>query len=73
MARATKRSKTSKRVLVAIALFLLAFIVTMIITFWVVGSVPDTLITCVLDASKFELIALGAIKISKVWRGEKDV
>jgi hypothetical protein len=45
----------------------------MIVTFWVKGAVPDTLISCVLDASKIEAMALGAIKISKVWRGENDV
>ena len=73
MGRRTKRSTTSKRVLVILALFLLAFIVSMIITFWIKGAVPDTLISCVLDASKIESMALGAIKISKVWRGEKDV
>lgn len=73
MARRTKRSATSKRVLVILALFLLAFIISMIVTFWVKGSVPDTLISCVLDASKIEAMALGAIKISKVWRGENNV
>ena len=73
MARQTKRASTSKRVLVILALFLLAFIVSMIVTFWIKGAVPDTLISCVLDASKIEAVALGAIKISKVWRGEKDV
>ena len=73
MARQTKRASTSKRVLVILALFLLAFIVSMIIAFWIKGAVPDTLISCVLDASKIEAVALGAIKISKVWRGEKDV
>lgn len=41
--RRSKR-KTSNAVLLVLGLFLLAFIVTMIVTFWVKGSVPDTLI-----------------------------
>lgn len=73
MARTPRRSKTTKKVLGCLALFLLLFIIAMIVTYWVKGGVPDTLISCVLDTSKYEAIALAAIKISKTWRGEKDV
>lgn len=73
MAKRTRRAKTSTTVLVVLSLFLLLFISTMIVLFWFKGAVPDTLITCVLDTSKLECLALAAIKITKVLRGEKDV
>lgn len=63
--------KTTNRVLICLGVFLLVFIVIMVITFWVKGSVPDTLIQCVLGAGGLESLALAAIKVSKVWRGEK--
>lgn len=73
MAKRTKRAKTSTTVLVVLSLFLLLFISAMIALFWFKGAVPDTLISCVLDTSKLECLALAAIKITKVIRGEKDV
>lgn len=73
MARKTNRAKTSTRVLIIIGGFLLCFIIAMVVIFCIKGVVPDTLISCVLDTSKIEAVALAAIKISKVIRGEKDV
>lgn len=61
--------KVSNIVLVVLAVFLLAFIATMIITFWVKGSVPDTLIQYTMGAGGVESIALAAIKIVKVHSG----
>ena len=61
---------TSNRVLVVLGVFALAFIVAMIVIFCVKGSVPDTLIQCVLDASKVEAAALAVIKAVKVWTGK---
>ena len=69
--RRSKR-KTSNAVLLVLGLFLLAFIVTMIVTFWVKGSVPDTLIQCTLGAGGLEAVLLAGIKISKVVSGEKE-
>ena len=63
--------KTTNRVLLILGVFLLAFILCMIVTFWVKGSVPDTLIQCVLGAGGLESLALAGIKITKVWRGDK--
>lgn len=68
---AKKERKTSNIILIVLGVFLLSFIVTMIVIFCVTGSVPDTLIQCVLDTSKIEALALGAIKISKVIRGKE--
>ena len=62
--------KTSNVVLVAMGLFVLAFVVTMIVTFWVKGAVPDTLIQYTLGAGGIEALALAGIKIVKVRRGE---
>ena len=60
---------TSAKVLILLGTFLVAFIVAMIVTFWVKGSVPDTLIQCVLGGSGIEALALAGIKISKVISG----
>ena len=63
--------KTSNVVLIVLGLFWAAFIITMIVVFCVKGSVPDTLIQCVLGGSGVEVFALTAIKISKVMSGSK--
>lgn len=63
--------KTSNTVLLVLALFLLAFIVTMIVIFCVKGTVPDTLIQYTLGAGGVEALLLAGIKISKVLAGEK--
>lgn len=68
--KATKL-KTSNTVLIVLGVFLLAFIITMIITFWVKGSTPDTLIQYVLGAGGVETLALAIIKVAKVFVGEK--
>lgn len=63
--------KTSNRVLLVMGLFLLAFIAAMVVTYWVKGGVPDTLIQYTLGAGGVEALLLAAIKISKVRTGEK--
>lgn len=68
--RRKPRMKTSNKVLLVLGLFIFAFIVTMIVTFWVKGAVPDTLITYTLGAGGIEALALAAIKISKTVSGE---
>ena len=69
--RKRKQKKTSNRVLILLGLFLLAFISTMIVTYWVKGAVPDTLIQYTLGAGGVEALLLAGIKISKVIAGEK--
>lgn len=66
-----KKLKTSNTVLIVLGVFLLAFIITMIVTFWVKGSTPDTLIQYVLGAGGLETLALAIIKVAKVFAGEK--
>lgn len=63
--------KTSNTVLLVLGLFVLAFIVCMIVTYWRFQAVPDTLIQYTLGAGGLEALALAAIKVSKVVRGEK--
>lgn len=67
-----QRRKTSNHVLALLGLFLLGFIVTMTVTFWVKGAVPDTLIQYTLGAGGVEALVLAGIKISKVLAGEKE-
>ena len=61
-----EKMNTSTRVLIILGVFALLFILTMIITFWIKGSVPDTLIQYVLGAGGVEALLLAGIKISKV-------
>lgn len=68
--RMSKR-KTANIVLLCLAVFLLAFIVTMIVVFCVKGAVPDTLIQYTLGAGGVEALVLAGIKISKVIAGYK--
>ena len=57
--------------LLVLGLFVLAFIVCMIVTYWRFQAVPDTLIQYTLGAGGIEALALSAIKVSKVVSGEK--
>ena len=66
-----REAKTSNVILLAMGLFALAFIVVMTVTFWVKGSVPDTLIQYTLGAGGVEALLLAGIKISKVRAGDK--
>lgn len=66
-----KRRKTSNIALLFLAVSIPAFIVVMIVTFWVKGAVPDTLIQYTLGAGGVETLALALIKVSKVVKGEK--
>lgn len=67
-----KAARTANRVLVVLGLFLLMFIAVMIVTFWVKGSVPDTLIQYTLGAGGVEALALAAIRICKAVAGESS-
>lgn len=68
MRRSSKRREmdTSLTVMAIMGIFAGVFIVTMIVTFWVKGAVPDTLIQYVLGAGGVEAFLLAGIKISKV-------
>lgn len=59
------RNTTSKIVLIVIAIVLIAFTVTMIITFWHNQSTPDVLITAVFTACLGEFGFLAWIRNTK--------
>mgnify|MGYP003306151366 CR=1 FL=1 len=67
-----KRRKTTNVALFFLSVSIPAFIITMIVTFWVKGAVPDTLIQYTLGAGGVELLVLALIKVSKVIKGEKE-
>ena len=67
-----KRRSTADTVLMVMGCFLLAFEVCMVVTFWVKGSVPDTLIQYTLGAGGVEAVVLAGIRISKVIHGETE-
>ena len=68
--RKKPKMKTANKVLILLGSFVLAFVVTMTVTYWKFQSVPDTLIQYTLGAGGVEVLALAGIKISKVWSGE---
>ena len=68
--RRRREARTSNVILLAMGLFALVFIAAMIVTFWVKGAVPDTLIQYTLGAGGVEALLLAGIKITKVRAGE---
>ena len=70
--RRRKKLDTSLKVIIVMGAFAAAFIVTMIVTFWAKGAVPDTLIQYTLGAGGVEAFLLAGIKISKVLTEAKD-
>lgn len=70
MSAPRRKKRTANRVLIVLGVFLLAFITVMIVTYWVKGGVPDTLIQYTLGAGGVEALVLAGIKISKVLKGE---
>lgn len=67
-----KLSKLSK-ILLAVGIFDLIFIIAMIVVFVVVGQEMDTLITCVLGASGVEAIVSAVIKVTNIKEGTKPL
>jgi hypothetical protein len=66
-----KPLSTANRVLILLGVSLAAFVLVMVVTFWVKGSVPDSLIDKVLDFGQWEAGFLAAIKVAKTVKGEK--
>lgn len=64
--------KTTNKILIILAVFLLIFTAGMIAIFCVKGEVPDTLITCVFAACTGELSVCGWIKTTKDKNKEVD-
>lgn len=66
------KQNTANTVLKAIGLFVVIFVFMMIVTFWVKGSIPDTLVQYTLGVGGVECLFLAGIKISKVIKGDTD-
>jgi predicted nucleic acid-binding Zn ribbon protein len=60
-----KQTRTMDVVLTFIAVFLLAFIVVMIVLYYITGAIPDTLCTCVFAVCGGECGVMGWIKTTK--------
>lgn len=60
-----KKTGTMDKVLVVIGIFLLLFVVVMLWMFYITGSIPDTLCTCVFAACGGECGVMGWIKTTK--------
>lgn len=61
-----KVEKFIDKIIIVMGIFLAAFIITMIVTFWKFQSVPDTLIEAVLNTGKFEAALTAGITIVKL-------
>lgn len=66
-----KPMNTSNKVLILLGVSIGIFILVMIVTYWVTGGVPDTLIDKVLDFGQWEAGFLAAIKVAKTIKGDK--
>ena len=66
-----KPLNTSNKVLILLGVGIGTFILVMIVTYWVTGGVPDTLIEKVLDFGQWEAGFLAAIKVAKTIKGDK--
>lgn len=64
--------KTINKILLAMGIFISLFIVTMIVTFWVKGEVPDTLIQYTLGAGGVEALLCAVIKSVKVLKCKEE-
>lgn len=67
-----KPMNTSNKVLILLGIGLGMFIAVMVVTFWVKGAVPDSLIDKVLDFGQWEAGFLAAIKVAKTIKGESE-
>lgn len=69
-----KAGKTLDKILIILGVFLLLFIISMEVMFYICGSVPDALITGVLGGGIFEVGFTAAITIAKIVfkKGEDD-
>ena len=72
--KSRRKKKITKMdvILIIIAVVLLAFTVTMIIIYINVGSVPDTLVTCVFATLGGECGAMAWIKTTKERKQERE-
>lgn len=67
-----KPMNTSNKVLILLGLGLGGFVAVMVVTFWVKGAVPDSLIDKVLDFGQWEAGFLAAIKVAKTIKGKTE-
>ena len=67
-----KKLNTLDKVLIILALFLFAFIVSTMIIYTIKDWQYDTLITCVLGAGGIETLATAGIQIMKYKKGIKE-
>ena len=65
----TLKIKTSKVILLVMAVLLIAFVWKMINLYEETGGVPDTLVSCVLGGGLAELALTAWITVSKVKKG----
>ncbi len=60
-----KEIRTMDVILVIIAVFLLTFIITLLVLYYITGAIPDTLCTCVFTICGGECGVMGWIKTTK--------
>lgn len=68
----TKKMNTLDKYVISVFIYFFLFVITAWITFWIFGSVPDTLIQYGLGGGAVELAMAAAIKIFKRKNGVED-
>ena len=67
-----KQKRTMDIILIFIAVFLLAFIVIILVLYYITGAIPDTLCTCVFTVCGGECGIMGWIKTTKERQRERQ-
>ncbi len=68
-----KNIRTMDVILALIAVFLLAFIIIMLVLYYITGAIPDTLCTCVFGVCGGECGVMGWIKTTKERGQERKI
>ena len=72
MPRPTKKQKKIDRIVKAVLIYWVLFIITAWVTFWVKDSVPDTLIQYGLGGGAVELLITGVLEIARDKYNKED-
>lgn len=65
MIRRKRKDDHIKQIVVGVLLYWMIFIIVSWVTFWIMGSIPDTLVQVGLGGGAFELLCTTIIEVAK--------
>ena len=65
MIRRKRKDNHIKQIVVGVLLYWMVFIIVSWVTFWTMGSIPDTLVQVGLGGGAFELLCTTIIEVAK--------